>query len=254
MPSLRPSLVYTEPMTAIDIDTDFDVTTEIPKGADPDSRSPTLRAYHQSLWSKALPNGQRFILDISGPAPTLVHYSELGRFVLASDAITNSYRHTKLAARYMNEVRSEADRLYQRGCTVAAYTIWPANTIANTTINKARGLLRKIGDRMDLTLECLRLFYAGITDAERNPLGPTFLNYADFFALFESFEGYIEFFLLQDIVNDGAVRFWLPFEGFDGDPRPKTAMEYREYASVVLQFIDLRAQRMRDQVQYATQM
>ena len=232
------------------INTDFDFTTEIPKGADPDSRSPTLRAYHQQLWSKPLPNGQHFTLDISGPAPTLIHDSELGHFVLGSDAITNSYRHTKLAAEYLDEVRSEADRLYQRGCTVAAYSIWPANTVSNTTINQARGMRRKIGDRMDLTLECLRLYYAGITDSDRNPLGPVFLNYADFFALFESFDGYVEFFLFQDLVNNGEVQFWLPFEGFTSKSRPTTAAEYRDYAAGALSFLYQRGQRIRNQSRF----
>lgn len=235
-------------MKILPIDTDFDFTTEIPKGADPDSRSPTLRAYHQQLWSKPLPNGQHFSLDISGPAPTLVHDSQLGHFELSSDAISNSYRHTKLAATYLDEVHAEAELLYRRGCTVAAFCIWPANTVSNMTINKARGFLRKIGDRMDLTLECIRLYYAGITDADLNPLGPTFLNYADFFALFESFDGYVEFFLFDDLVENGTVKFWLPFAGFTSKSRPTTAEEYRVYSMAVFSFLEKRAQRIRDYV------
>ena len=43
-----------------DIDIHFDVQTDS-KGKDPDSASPTLRAYHQLLWSKPLPNGQEIL-------------------------------------------------------------------------------------------------------------------------------------------------------------------------------------------------
>jgi hypothetical protein len=36
------------------------------------------------------------------------------------------------------------------------------------------------------------------------------MRYRDFFALFESFRGYVDFFLLQDLVTDdySGVTFW----------------------------------------------
>ncbi|WP_425463848.1 DUF6994 family protein [Nocardioides aurantiacus] len=40
------------------IDTAFDVRTDA-GGRDPDSYSPTLRDYHQILWTKPLPRGVR---------------------------------------------------------------------------------------------------------------------------------------------------------------------------------------------------
>ena len=39
-----------------DIDVNFDVQTDS-GGKDPDYASPTLRSFHQLLWSKLLPNG-----------------------------------------------------------------------------------------------------------------------------------------------------------------------------------------------------
>ena len=68
------------------------------------------------------------------------------------------------------------------------------------TINQARGCLRRISDRLDLTLECIRRHYLGLDDPSR--LGETLKLYSDFFALFESFRGYVDFFLLQDLVTD----------------------------------------------------
>lgn len=41
------------------VDTTFNVYTDA-RGGDPDSTSPTLRAYHKILWSKPLPNGKMF--------------------------------------------------------------------------------------------------------------------------------------------------------------------------------------------------
>jgi hypothetical protein len=63
------------------------------------------------------------------------------------------------------------------------------------TINGARGFHPKIKDRFDLTVECIRRHYR----AEDSPLSDTLSRYADFFALFRNFEGYVEHFLLQDL-------------------------------------------------------
>ena len=68
------------------IDIEFDVYTDTPKGRDPDTNSPTLRKYHQILWSKSLPNGVKFVLDVNTPK-LLHHKSELGDFLLSRDSI-----------------------------------------------------------------------------------------------------------------------------------------------------------------------
>ncbi|MEL0102473.1 MAG: hypothetical protein VW837_03205, partial [Gammaproteobacteria bacterium] len=73
------------------IDIKFDVYSDTPSGKDPDSYSPTLRKYHQILWSKTLPNGSVFYLDID-TQKLLHHESHLGEFFLSSDAIGHTYR------------------------------------------------------------------------------------------------------------------------------------------------------------------
>ena len=60
-----------------------------------------------------------------------------------------------------------------------------------------RGCLGTIAGRFDLTLECIRRHYKG----QPSPLGETLARYRDFFDLFKSFDGYVEFFLLQDLVT-----------------------------------------------------
>ena len=63
----------------MDIDINFNFYSDTPKGKDPDSYSETLRKYHQFLWSKSLPNGSIFKLDIETPK-ILHHKSDLGEF------------------------------------------------------------------------------------------------------------------------------------------------------------------------------
>ena len=46
------------------IDITFDMFSDTPEGKDPDTWSPTLRKYHQTLWNKRLPNGKIFSLDL----------------------------------------------------------------------------------------------------------------------------------------------------------------------------------------------
>ena len=58
---------------------------------DPDSESPTLRQYHQALWSKKLPCGSIFQLEFGSKSD----YLKYGDMRLASDAITTGFRYRK---------------------------------------------------------------------------------------------------------------------------------------------------------------
>jgi hypothetical protein len=70
--------------------------------------------------------------------------------------------------------------------TIGGMMVFPGNRIdGKQNINGARGFNRKIADRFDLTLECIRRHYL----ARRSPLGETLARYRDFFALFEDFGG-----------------------------------------------------------------
>jgi hypothetical protein len=70
--------------------------------------------------------------------------------------------------------------------------VFPGNQVdRKPTINVARGFHPRISDRMDLTLECVRRYYG----QEPSPLAVTLGRYAGFFALFEDFQGYVDFFL-----------------------------------------------------------
>ena len=110
------------------------------------------------------------------------------------------------------------------------------------TINGARGVNKKIRDRFDLTLECIRRYYI----KEDSPLNETFERYKQFFNLFESFQGYVDFFLLQDLVtNDySSIKYFIPFKSFENYPLPNDIEEYKQYKYNLSNFVLARNQRM----------
>lgn len=222
------------------LDTAFDVRTDS-KGRDPDSASPTLRAYHQQLWSKPLPSGELFNLE-RAPGAYLTHTSPLGDIKLSSDTISNSLRGSKRRAGLIAQIPSvKLDAFQSLGSTIGARILFPGNRVdRKPTINVARGFNAQIADRFDLTLECIRLHYLG----QASPLAPTLDRYADFFALFGAFEGYVDFFLLGDLVQNGQVKFYLPFDGEFGQPLPNTVDQYNEYMANTMGFVASRNLRI----------
>ena len=88
------------------IDVNFDVYSDTPKERDPDSHSPTLRKYHQLLWSKELPSGNIFTLTDKVPRK-LHHNSDLGEFLISSDSIGHTYRSTKVMSEIVKKVPSK---------------------------------------------------------------------------------------------------------------------------------------------------
>ena len=225
------------------IDSDFNMYIDA-NGGDPDATSPTLRTYHKLLWSKPLPSGDLFDLSVDEPGFYLFHRSALGHFSLGSDAITHSYRNQIKKKWLTAQIPKEVQELFDRGSTIGAYIIFPNNQVDRKhTINQARGVLRLIDDRFDLTLECIRRFYI----SEPNPLAETLNRYASFFELFQTFDGYVEFFLLNDLVDEhGHVRFYLPFDDFQSPPEFRDVGEYLVYKNRVESFIEARNRRIKD--------
>jgi hypothetical protein len=222
------------------IDPRFNFATDS-NGRDPDSHSPTLAQYHLALWRKPLPDGT--LLDI-----TLREHPKDGfKFecantgkTLASDGITNSYRPWKRMQPVFEQVPPEAiDSFYACNDTVGGFILFPRH---QNSINQLRGTLLSICDRFDLTLECIRLHYLG----QDNPLADVLNQNADWFALFRDFRGYVQFFLLYDLVTDdyAAVRFFLPFDGFKESALITSAEEYLAYREASMQFVEYRGQRI----------
>ncbi|MCE0488132.1 DUF6994 family protein [Ornithinimicrobium sediminis] len=224
------------------LDTSFDFRDDTPKGKDPDTHSPTLRRYHQALWSRPLPSGQMFQLTTAKRRPYLLHESDLGRFRLASDTAVPTFGKS---ARSIIEALPEEDvrRFRTLQYSIGGMLVWPSNRVGGKqTINGARGFRRKIADRLDLTLECVRRHYV----SESSPLDDVLSRYERYFALFVDFEGYVDFFHLQDLVtNDTAeVRFHLPFDNFMTSARPTDAETYASYRHSAMEFIEARNRRI----------
>jgi len=117
----------------------------------------------------------------------------------------------------------------------------PAHNMNGFTINQARGVSRLISDRFDLTLECIRRFYRGI----ESPLSKTLTNYKDFFDLFLYFKGYVDFFHLQDFIDQHEqIEFSLPFDNFNRSPLPQTIDEYKQYKEHTLYLMIKRNKRI----------
>jgi hypothetical protein len=225
------------------IDTTFDFRSDTPPGLDPDTYSPTLKRYHQLLWSKPLPNGVPFVLDITTPL-YLHHLSELGEFWLSSDTVIPSFSRWSRMAHIIDRIPEvEREEFNRIGYTIGGMMVFPANKVdGKPTINGARGLDARIADRFDLTVECIRRHYLD----EPSPLDATLARYAGFFDLFGDFAGYVDFFLLHDLVNEvtSTVKFFTLFDDFTASPLPGTLDAYFEYRQCAIEFIESRNRRI----------
>ena len=226
------------------IDITFDFRSDTPPGGDPDALSPTLRRYHQLLWSKPLPSGAPFELDVTTPHTYLHHLSELGEFFLSSDAVIPSFSRELRLAHIIDQIPDvEREEFHHIGYTIGGMMVFPGNRVGRKmTINGARGFHPRIKDRFDLTLECIRRHYLD----EPSPLSDTLARYADFFGLFGDFAGYVDFFHLQDLVNEvtPTVKFSMPFEDFTASPLPGTLDAYFGYRQRAIEFIESRNRRI----------
>ena len=223
------------------IDTSFDFRTDA-GGKDPDTHSATLRRYHKLLWSKPLPNGAMF--DLVERGPYLHHQSPLGEFILSSDSVMQTFIRWKSMQKITSQLAEpDNDEFMTIGYTIGGMMIFPANRINGMmTINGARGLNHSIADRLDLTLECIRRHYLGQT----SPLGETLARYTAFFELFDNMRGYVDFFLLQDLMTDDylSVKFFMAFDNFKLPAVPQDIDTYREFRRRSIDFIRARNQRI----------
>lgn len=223
-----------------DIDIHFDVQTDS-KGKDPDSASPTLRAYHQLLWSKPLPNGQEMKLGIEK------NCLKWGDMWFGCDSITASFLHERFPLRKSVEQKDgfvEWKKDYwHKTYTIGGSIIFPMH---RWSMNQARGCSVKICDRWDLTLEYIRRFYAG----EPSPLDKVFETDREFFGLFVDFKGYVDFFLLQDCVDENyKVKFALDTPRFISMPMPKNMEEYYKWIESQIDFVTKRGRRIEKYIQ-----
>ncbi len=209
-------------------------------GSDPDSASPSLKRFHRELWSRELPCGRRMELE-----------DEYGGYLawdgmrFSSDSITASFNYERCRPliedvySHMDDHRSYVESYLRRTYTIGGCIIFPRH---RNSINQCQGTNRKVSDRWDLTLECIRRFYEG----EESPLGWCLEQDRGFFDLFTDFRGYVDFFLLQDCVTPdySEVRIWTDIEPFVDDPVPRDRDEYLSWMDRNMEFVDRRNRRI----------
>lgn len=226
-------------MNLSEIDVKYDARTDS-RGNDPDSASATLKTYHQLLWSKPLPNGQMMELTIGKG-----YYLKWNDMYFGSDSIIVSFMHAgyKHRQKIMDSIPffpQYREEYLKKSYTIAGSIIFPQ---VKWSMNQARGCSRKIRDRWDLTLECIRRYYAG----ESSPLEKALHRSKDFFELFVDFKGYVDFFLLQDCVDENYnIQFWLDTPLWISDPMPESVEIYQSWIDKELDFVDKRSRRIKD--------
>jgi hypothetical protein len=226
------------------IDISFDMRSDS-YGKDPDRMSRTLKRYHKYLWNKQLPNGDFFYLE-SGKTNSYLHFnSYVSEMPLSSDSIGHSYKEVKKMRKVLENVASDDVESFRTlNSTIGGFIIFPGRKVdGNMTINQERGTNSYIADRFDLTLECIRLHYEG----DASPLSQVLERYTEFFNLFHNFEGYVNFFLLNDLVDSeiSRVNFFTEIsELFISSPLPRTKEEYLQYRGNSMSFIENRNKRI----------
>lgn len=212
---------------------------ESKRSKDPDTQSRRLQTAHRILWTKRLPNGELFALQ-----PGRRMQLNWGKFRLGSDSSSNSYLSNGRMRLIVEQVPEHVEELFHLGSKLGASILFPANMVdGKRTLNMARGLHPKIGDRMDLTLEAIRRHYA----SETSPLSDVMERYREFFELFIDFRRYVEFWLLNDLLDErNQVRFVLPFDDFRRRGAPHDVSEYLQFKQGMIRYLRARSVRMKE--------
>ncbi len=162
--------------------------------------------------------------------------------MLSSDACMATLR--KRAKPLVEQAGQEALNEFQSiGYTIGGMMLFPSNRIGGKmTLNGARGWHPRVADRLDLTLECIRRHYRG----EPSPLAEVLDRYKDFFVLFGDFAGYVEHFLLQDLITTTGnhVQFFMDFHDFQKPHVPGDLETYLEYRRRSIEFVKARNRRI----------
>jgi len=204
---------------------------------DPDTRSKKLREYHHILWTRRLPNGREF--QLSGE----LTWNGM-RFGSDSIIVSFRYKNQPLAEeikRALPDFKAYFREYVQKTNTIAGYIIFPKH---QGSMNQSRGTNIRIRDRWDLTMECIRRFYAG----EKSVLSKELEADAEFYSLFSSFKEYVDFFFLQDCVSEDykSVNIWLGDGSFESDALPRNTEEYFSFIEKEMEFLEKRKQRIRN--------
>ncbi len=171
-------------------------------------------------------------------------------FRFGSDSILVSFRYEK-SRELLKQVEASVpdyhayvESYLRKFYTIGGMMIFPRH---QNSINQAKGCNRLICDSWDLTIECIRRYYAGV----KSPLSGVLESDKAFFDLFIDFKGYVNFFFLQDCVSDdySSVDIWLGDGSLETNPLPKTVGEYLCWIEKEMEFLQKRNNRIKAYVQ-----
>ena len=239
---------------------DVDVLMPLNRGLkdneDPDKYSELLKEYHRLIWSNRLLNGKPFTLE-NGDINKLIYNGDGVKIVFTPDSTTNVFRHSgrkyrdsveKLIVEQYKEADPEIanmlDDYYRRDYIIGSSIIFPIsiNDVSiRWTMNIARGILYKIHDRIDLTLECIKRYYDKNDD---NPLMSSINRNKPFFDLFDSFKEYVDFFFFNDYVDDNYNVIRLCDDDNFTKPFPVDIKQYKEYLKNTIDLMIKRSLRI----------
>lgn len=219
---------------------------------DPDVYSKLMQEYHKELWSRKLPNGQNMELK-SGCGSYYLYWQN---FRFGADSIVNMYFYHKGVQSLLNcEIKQILMKKFSettdfsifvknylhKSYTIGGSIIFPKNGVANS-INTSRYSLLK--DRFDLTLECIRRYYK----SESSPMSKVLQANAQFFALFCDFKGYVNFFFLQDLVNDdySKINYFNSVNKIENVSYPQTEEDWLDLYKNQMDFVEKRNKRIDD--------
>ena len=241
----------------IDITFDYRTDCDYPK-QDPDKYSCRLKKDHCEMWSKPLPVSKYGELKPQPKKERLVAFINGEHFDFGCDSITNCYtnRDNTFELRKDKEIVDLINKYNDVDYTIASSIIFPLQRddgVTKWTINQARGCLRRISDRIDLTLECIRIFY--LDNYQKTPLQSCLIKYKRFFDWFGSFENYVKFFLLDDLVSKDykTVIGFTDVLDFDHAMPISSVEEYKEYIKRNISFIEKRTERIEKELALRSQ-
>jgi hypothetical protein len=196
------------------------------------------------LWSKPLPSGHRFDLDVTTPSEYLHHSSDLGEFFLSSDSVIPTYDYWESTADLIGQLPvSEVEDFVAVGYTVGGMMVCPQQR-GRRQVDHQHGAwddpghCRPDGPDSPVHPPVLRRRL-------QHPTGGGPGRYEQFFRLFGRFRGYVDSFLLQDLVDpDDSVRLFIDFDNFESSGVPTDVATYGRYREASIRFVCARNERI----------
>jgi len=214
------------------------------RGSNPNTDSETLRKYHRLLWNRELPNGQLMELEWGGSDNRLFLWNGMK---FASEYLTTAFIGRWSDSPFQGVLDAVVDstpdyRSYVEGYlhdfnTIGGFVILPVQLIGLRRVFTMKSR-KPLHGRWDLMLECIRRHYAG----EDNLLSDACRRDIEFLNLFVDFEGYVQFFYLQDCLDSatGKVKFWIGDGDLRNDTLPRDVEEYRKWIEAQREFVKAR--------------